>query len=145
MAFTGSPEACERGVMWLTLATFVGYAMQFWVPPSMQELFDPGGYKLEDRGARWVESFARLKPGVTREQAETPASTSTPMYPRFQGSARTRVFNPPALRCNCSSRYRRVETVQSTLRPRREPSDVRALRSPQRRLPQRDGRRTFPA
>ena len=50
--------------------TFVGYAMQFWVPASMQELFDPGGYKLEDRGARWVESFARLKPGVTREQAE---------------------------------------------------------------------------
>src|ERR1051326_4059382 len=36
----------------------------------MQELFDPGGYKLEDRGARWVESFALLRPGVTREQAE---------------------------------------------------------------------------
>jgi predicted permease len=50
--------------------TFVGYAMQFWVPVSMQELFDPGGYKLEDRGARWVESFALLRPGVTREQAE---------------------------------------------------------------------------
>jgi len=50
--------------------TFVGYAMQFWVPASMQETFEQTAYKLEDRGARWVESFARLKPGVTREQAQ---------------------------------------------------------------------------
>ena len=45
--------------------TFVGYAFQFWVPASMQEAFDHGDYKLEDRGARWIEGFARLKPGVT--------------------------------------------------------------------------------
>src|SRR5579872_7493924 len=45
--------------------TFVGWAMQFWVPTSMQERFDAGGYKLEDRGARWIEGFVRLKPGVS--------------------------------------------------------------------------------
>ena len=50
--------------------TFVGWAMQFWVPVSMQELFDPGGYKLEDRGARWIEGFVRLKPGVEPQQAQ---------------------------------------------------------------------------
>jgi predicted permease len=50
--------------------TFVGWAMQFWVPASMEELFESGGYKLEDRGARWIEAYARLKPGVTREQAQ---------------------------------------------------------------------------
>lgn len=50
--------------------TFVGYAFQFWVPASMQETFDPGGYKLEDRAARWIEGFIRLKPGVTVEQAQ---------------------------------------------------------------------------
>jgi len=50
--------------------TFVGYAFQFWVPVSMQETFDPGGYKLEDRGARWIEGFVRPKPGVTGEQAQ---------------------------------------------------------------------------
>lgn len=49
--------------------TFVGRAIQFWVPASMQETFGRGGYKLEDRGARWIESYARLKPGVTRAQA----------------------------------------------------------------------------
>ena len=50
--------------------TFVGWAMQFWVPASMEEIFEGGGYKLEDRGARWIEAYARLKPGVTREQAQ---------------------------------------------------------------------------
>lgn len=54
--------------------TFVGYGFQFWVPTSMQERFTPGGYKLEDRGARWIEGFARLKPGVTREQAQAEIS-----------------------------------------------------------------------
>jgi len=56
------------------LGTFVGYAMQFWVPASMQEQFDPGGYKLEDRGARWVEGYVLLKAGVTRQQAQAEIS-----------------------------------------------------------------------
>src|SRR5579864_7083107 len=50
--------------------TFVGWAMQFWVPASMEEIFESGGYKLEDRDARWIEAFVRLKPGVTRAQAQ---------------------------------------------------------------------------
>ncbi len=50
--------------------TFVGWAMQFWVPASMEDIFEAGGYKLEDRGARWIEAYVRVKPGVTREQAQ---------------------------------------------------------------------------
>jgi predicted permease len=50
--------------------TFVGWGMNFWVPASMEDVFESGGYKLEDRGARWIEAYARLKPGVTRQQAE---------------------------------------------------------------------------
>jgi len=50
--------------------TFVGWAMNFWVPASMEETFEAGGYKLEDRGERWIESYVRLKPGVTRKQAQ---------------------------------------------------------------------------
>src|SRR5467141_1487518 len=50
--------------------TFIGYSFSFWVPVSMQETFDNTGYKLEDRGARWVEGYAFLKPGVTRQQAD---------------------------------------------------------------------------
>jgi macrolide transport system ATP-binding/permease protein len=54
--------------------TFVGWAMNFWVPASMEEVFEAGGYKLEDRGARWIESYVRLKPGVTQEQAQQEVS-----------------------------------------------------------------------
>ena len=36
--------------------TFVGVSFQFWVPLSMQDTFDPTGYKLEDRSARAFES-----------------------------------------------------------------------------------------
>ena len=50
--------------------TFVGWAMQFWVPASMEETFENEGYKLEDRDARWAEAYLRLKPGVTRQQAQ---------------------------------------------------------------------------
>ncbi len=52
------------------LGTFVGWGMQFWVPASMEETFEGGGYKLEDRGARWIEAYVRLKPGVTLAQAQ---------------------------------------------------------------------------
>jgi putative ABC transport system permease protein len=54
--------------------TFVGWAMQLWVPRSMQERFDGGGYKLEDRGARWIEGYVKLKPGVTADQAQAEIS-----------------------------------------------------------------------
>ena len=54
--------------------TFVGWAMQFWVPVSMQERFSAGEYKLEDRGAPWIEGFVRLKPGMTPQQAQAEIS-----------------------------------------------------------------------
>jgi len=50
--------------------TFIGYSFSFWVPVSMQETFDPTGYKLEDRSARWIEGYVFLKPGVTQNQAQ---------------------------------------------------------------------------
>jgi putative ABC transport system permease protein len=54
--------------------TFVGYAFQFWVPASMQPQFSAGVYKLDDRSARWIEGFVRLKRGVTIEQAQAELS-----------------------------------------------------------------------
>jgi putative ABC transport system permease protein len=50
--------------------TFVGWAINFWVPASMEDAFEGGEYKLQDRGARWTEAYALLKPGVTPEQAQ---------------------------------------------------------------------------
>ena len=54
--------------------TFVGYSWKFWVPISMQERFEPGGYKMENRGEHWIEGFVRLKPDVTAEQANAELS-----------------------------------------------------------------------
>jgi predicted permease len=56
--------------------TFVGWAMQFWVPASMEEIFEAGGYKLGDRSARWIEAYVRLKPGVTLSQAQQEISAA---------------------------------------------------------------------
>jgi macrolide transport system ATP-binding/permease protein len=82
--------------------TFVGYAWQFWVPMSMQERFEPGGYMLEDRGARWIEGFVRLKPGVTAAQAEAEMSavaqrlqTEYPATNRGRGIKLLRLWQSP--------------------------------------------------
>jgi len=58
------------------IGTFVGYSMQFYVPTSMQAAFDPSGYKLEDRGARWIEGFAILKRGATLDRAQSEISAA---------------------------------------------------------------------
>ncbi len=54
--------------------TFIGYSWKLWVPISMQERFEPGGYKMENRGERWIEGFLRMKPGVTSEQVQAELS-----------------------------------------------------------------------
>ena len=40
----------------------------------MEEVFGGGSYKLDNRGARWIEGFAVLKPGVTIAQAQAEIS-----------------------------------------------------------------------
>jgi predicted permease len=73
--------------------TFVGYAFQFWVPASMEDGFEGGGYKLENRGARWCEGFAILKPGVTIEQAQAElAAISSRLAAAYPDTNRGRGF-----------------------------------------------------
>jgi predicted permease len=57
------------------VGTFAGYAMQFWVPASMQPAFN-GAYLLDDRSARWIEGMARLAPGVSIAQAQSAISVA---------------------------------------------------------------------
>jgi macrolide transport system ATP-binding/permease protein len=71
--------------------TFVGWAMNFWVPASMEETFESEGYKLEDRSARWIEGYLRLKPGVTRAQAQDEISAiATRLEASYPGTNRGR-------------------------------------------------------
>jgi macrolide transport system ATP-binding/permease protein len=54
--------------------TFVGWSIQYWVPASVVDVFENGHDMLGDRGARWIEGFAMLKPGVTLPQAQAEVS-----------------------------------------------------------------------
>ena len=58
----------------------------------MQETFDTTGYKLEDRGARWIEGYAILKPGVSRQQgagrAEFHLATPGKRFPGYRSRTR---------------------------------------------------------
>lgn len=78
--------------------TFVGWAMNFWVPASMEETFESDGYKLEDRSARWIESYIRLKPGVTRAQAQAEITAiATRLESNYPATNRGRNFKLWAL------------------------------------------------
>ena len=78
--------------------TFVGWAMNFWVPASMEETFESDGYKLEDRSARWIESYIRLKPGVTRAQAQAEITAiATRLQSNYPATNRGRNFKLWAL------------------------------------------------
>ena len=64
--------------------TFVGRDIEFWVPASMRQVLG-GSYALDDRSAHWIEGFVKLKPGVTRVQAQAEisavAARLASMYP----------------------------------------------------------------
>jgi len=52
------------------IGTFVGYSLDLWTPTAMEQVFFPGGDHRSDRQHAWLEGYARLKPGVTRDQAQ---------------------------------------------------------------------------
>jgi predicted permease len=76
ISFNGVPHTIVGVAPKAFLGTFVGYAMEFWVPASQQAVFDPSGYALDNRGARWIEGFARLAPGVSIERAQAAVSAA---------------------------------------------------------------------
>jgi predicted permease len=55
--------------------TTMGVTPFVFVPISMREVVSPGWSGLKDRNSYWVYTFARLKPGVTIEQATAALNT----------------------------------------------------------------------
>ena len=51
--------------------TTIGSRPQFYVPMSMADALQPGREVLDNRRAYWIYLFARLKPGVSLESAQT--------------------------------------------------------------------------
>lgn len=56
----------------------LGYNPQVMVPVSMKKQMTPGWNALDDRRVRWVQVFARLKPGVS------PASAAAGLQPYYK-------------------------------------------------------------
>ncbi len=56
------------------LGSFLGINTSAWVPMAMQAEMT-GGSRLEARGSGWMQTLARLRPGVSEEQAQAEAST----------------------------------------------------------------------
>ncbi len=48
----------------------LGLSFEMWVPAMMQPTILGGAGILDQRGSRWLDGFARLKPGVTPARAE---------------------------------------------------------------------------
>ena len=102
IGFNGVPHTIVGVAPEEFLGTFVGYTIQFWLPASQQSIVDPTGYKLDDRRARWIEGFARLKPGVMLPQAQTEINaaaqrlaTDNPNDDRGRGVTLLSLWNAP--------------------------------------------------
>lgn len=74
---------------------FVGRYIDFWVPASMKQVL-AGKDVLNDRSARWIEGFVKLKPGVTGAQAQTEISSVAArlgsLYPGIDAGHDVRIF-----------------------------------------------------
>ena len=55
--------------------TTLGLAPKIWVPVTLRETMNPGWTGFESRRSYWAYLFARLKPGVTIEQASASLNT----------------------------------------------------------------------
>jgi len=58
-------------------SAIAGYTPKLFVPMVTKAIVMPGSDKLEDRRSAWVNIIARLKPGISREQAE---AAMTPLW-----------------------------------------------------------------
>jgi hypothetical protein len=53
----------------------LGFQPRMHIPVTMKRQVTPSWYDLENRRSRWVQAYARLKPGVSRSQAEASIRT----------------------------------------------------------------------
>ncbi len=65
-----------------------GLVFDAWVPMMMQMQFEPGGNRLENRGNRWLDVYARLAPGVSLDEAQAELGVLSHAHRRPRTSAR---------------------------------------------------------
>jgi len=95
--------------------TFVGWATKFWVPASMEDTFEAGGYKLEDRGERWIEAYGGSSPG-------SPSSKRNRKSLRWRSVWKTTIPQPTAAAASsCGPCGKRLSTMRELCSPPSEP------------------------
>ena len=83
----------------------VGGATDVFVPVMMKAQVTPTWYGLDDRTDRWLNVFARLKPGVSQAQA---SASLEPLYRQF---LQAEIATLPAERQNIRDRFLKEKTV----------------------------------
>jgi predicted permease len=81
----------------------VGRQTQVYVPMMMKRQITPGWNGLDERLFRWVRVFARLRPGVTREQAQGA------LQPYFTSLLQRDLNDPEFARASARDRQRYLE------------------------------------
>jgi predicted permease len=84
----------------------IGYAPSVRVPVTMKAQMTPNWDDIDNRRSRWVNVFARMKPGVTKEQAKAV------LQPFFHGLLEAEVLEP-AFRS--ASSYTREQFLKGTM------------------------------
>ena len=64
---------------------FAGYGFDLWMPVTLQPVLVHTGSRLADRNDRWLQATARLKEGVTREQANNEMKALTQRISEING------------------------------------------------------------
>lgn len=57
------------------IGSLLGLATQAWLPMAMQPQMETGADRLELRGNNWFQTYARLRPGATKTQAQAEVET----------------------------------------------------------------------
>jgi predicted permease len=87
----------------------LGYRTQVFVPVMMKAQMTPLWDALKDRRWRWVNSFGRLKPGVTMKQAEAS------LQPFFHGILEMEVKEPAFRNASAYDREQFLKNVMQVL------------------------------
>ncbi|HYK90774.1 MAG TPA: ABC transporter permease [Acidobacteriota bacterium] len=87
----------------------LGYRTQVFVPVMMKAQMTPQWDALKDRRWRWVNAFGRLKPGVTKEQAQAS------LQPFFHGMLEMEVKEPAFRNASAYDREQFLKNVIQVL------------------------------
>ena len=100
------------------IGSFLGVSASAWVPMAMQKEM-MGGDRMNQRGNGWFQTMVRLKPGVSRQQAQAEATSIMSQleqeYKNFNEGRRLRIVVPSEAPFGAATVLKPILTVLSVL------------------------------